>query len=109
MPNDSMNLALVVGTSALINSTYAISKGNDVVVPLVGSGIMFGGLTLVGALTNKWELPIAFAWVFLLASIVGRGIPLITASSNIAKAKRNIETGKAAATGAAAGALSGLR
>lgn len=86
MSNDATQLSLVVGSAALINTVYAVQKGNDAVVPLVGSGVMFAGLLVVGGLTGKYELSIAFAWVFLIASLVGRGIPLIKSSSQIANA-----------------------
>lgn len=87
MPNDAVQLSLVVGSAALINTVYAVQKNRDAVVPLVGSGVMFAGLSIVGSLSNKWELPIAFAWVFLIASLIGRGIPLIQSSSALASAK----------------------
>jgi len=84
MANDATQLSLVVGSAALINTVYAVQRGNDGVTPLVGAGVMFGGLAIIGGLTNKWELPIAFAWVFLIASLVARGIPIVRASSELA-------------------------
>lgn len=84
MANDALQLSLVVGTAALVNTVYSIQKKRDAVPPLVASGVLYGGLAALGALTNRYDLSIAFAWVFLLASLVTRGIPLVVTTTTIA-------------------------
>lgn len=84
MANDGLQLALVVGSATLVNTVYAIQKQGDPVPPLVASGVLYAGLTALGGLTGRFDLAIAFAWVFLLASLVTRGIPLIVTTTTLA-------------------------
>lgn len=84
MADDAIQLSLVVGSAALINTVYSIQNKRDPVPPLVASGVMFAGLATVGALSGRYDLAIAFAWVFLLASLVTRGIPLIVTTTTLA-------------------------
>lgn len=85
--NDVTQLGLVVGTAAFINVTYTVQKGRDPVPPLVASGIMFSGLAVFGQLANRFELAIAFAWVFLIASLISRGIPMLQSATAVVTAK----------------------
>jgi 4-hydroxybenzoate polyprenyltransferase len=84
MADDALQLGVVVGSAALVNTVYSIQKQRDAVPPLVASGILYGSLMLVGGLTKRFDLAVAFAWVFLLASLVTRGIPLVTTANTLA-------------------------
>lgn len=87
MANDVTQLGLVVGTAAFINVTYSVQRNRDPVPPLVASGIMYGGLAVFGQLSNRFELAIAFAWVFLIASLISRGIPMLQSATAAVTAK----------------------
>ena len=84
---DVTQLSLVIGSAALINSVANIKENRDAVPPLVASGVMFGTLAVFGELTRKPELSLALAYVFLIASIIMRGIPLIRATNSLANSK----------------------
>jgi len=89
---DATSVGLLTGTSALINTVYAVQNKRDPIPILVGSGVMFAGLTLVGGLTGKWQLASAFAWVFLIASLLTHGTSLIRTVDGLANAKAPIST-----------------
>lgn len=86
MASDATQLALVVGTAAVINVVAGVREGKDTVPTAVASGAYFLGLSVLGGLTNRWDIAIAFAWVFLIASLVMRGIPLIRTTTGLTSA-----------------------
>lgn len=85
--SDVTQLTLVVGSAALINSVANVKENRDPVPPIVASGVMLGSLALFGELTRRFDLAIALAYVFLIASIVMRGIPLIRTTTSIARSQ----------------------
>jgi hypothetical protein len=85
--SDATTLATVVGTATAINTVYAIQKNRDAAPVLVGSGILFGCLVLTGELTQKWQLAVALAWLFLIGSFFAHGVPAITSLASAASAK----------------------
>jgi hypothetical protein len=94
--SDVTQLALITGTSVLINTVAAAQKKKDVVVPIVAGGIGFVGLALFGGLTNRYDVANAFAWVFLIGSLVLRGMPLLQVSNEVAtKGAASNQTAKA--------------
>lgn len=87
MANDVTQLGLVMGAATLINVTHNVRARKDAVPALVASGLMFGGLAVLGELTNKMQLAVAFAWVFLIASLISRGIPLLQSVNTLPESK----------------------
>lgn len=79
MAGDVGKIGGAIGAATAINTSYQISKGVDPVPSLVTAGIFFallvGGSSLFGAggqRVGKW-----FAYLILLAVILGRGYPLL--------------------------------
>lgn len=79
MASDLGKIGAAIGAATAINTSYQISKGVDPVPSLVTAGLFFallaGGSSLFGSggqRVGKW-----FAYLILLAVILGRGYPLL--------------------------------
>ena len=79
MASDLGKIGGAIGAATAINTSYQISRGIDPVPSLVTAGIFFallaGGSSLFGPggqRVGKW-----FAYLILLAVILGRGYPLL--------------------------------
>lgn len=81
MNNDVSTLALVSAVTVAINAAYTIQKGGDGVISVVAGGVSFVALATFGGLTGRMELATALAYVFLIAALFIRGLPLITSTS----------------------------
>ncbi len=81
--SDVTTLALVCTLSAAINATHAVQTKADPVPRLVASGMAFVGLSVTGALLNRYDFVIALAWVFLIASLVKRGPDFIRTATTV--------------------------
>lgn len=90
MADDATQLGLVVGISTAVNVAYASANGKDAIVPLVAGGVTYVGLSVFGGLTKYYSVAIAVAWVFLLSSLVMRGIPLIQKTSALATGAKSV-------------------
>lgn len=87
MNGDVSHLALVSGVTVAINAVSAINRGKEPIVSIVGGGVAFVGLAVFGGLTGRMELATAVAYVFLIAALVLRGLPLIRTSTALASQK----------------------
>ena len=85
MSKDLSQLGLIVGTTAALNLVHGSTKGKDLTTIGVASAVAYVALATVGGITGRWELPIAAAWVFLIAALVFRGLPLIQVQTELAK------------------------
>ena len=74
---DVSHLALVCGVTVAINGVSAATRGKDPIVTIVGGGLSFVGLSVVGGLIGRMDIATAIAYVFLVSALVLRGIPLI--------------------------------
>ncbi len=79
MNDDVSHLAVVCGITVAINAVSAISRGKDPVVTVVGGGLGFVGLSVVGGLLGRMDVATAIAYVFLVSAAAFRGVPLIRA------------------------------
>lgn len=93
MSQDATQLALVTGASVVVNTVSSIQRGKDPVVPIVAGGVVFVGLALFGGLTSRYDLSIALAWVFFLASFLFRGMALLKTSNTIATTAKRVDIG----------------
>ena len=79
MASDIAKIGGAIGAATAINTSYQISKGVDPVPSLVTSGIFFallaGGSSLFG--TGGQRVGKYFAYLILLAVVLGRGYPLL--------------------------------
>lgn len=97
MNDDVSHLALVCGITVAINAVSASSRGKDPIVTVVGGGLSFVGLSVVGGLVGRMDIATAVAYVFLVSAVVLRGIPLVRGFSAIAtnaKSAPTLATGK---------------
>lgn len=87
MAADIGEVAILVGATALVNTTYAVRHSYSPVGPLVSAGLTMGALSLVGSLW-RWDICVALAGLFLVSSAVFRGLPLIEDASALATPKK---------------------
>lgn len=82
--SDITQLGLYVGSTAVINSSYQIANKQDPVPGLIGAGVLFGLLTFGSLIAGgRFEIAKAIALVTLLAALLYRGLPLLTALQNL--------------------------
>lgn len=75
--SDAAQLALICGTSTAVNALYVVKSGGDLTRPLIASGLGYVALSVTAGITKRWDLVIAIATVFMVGSIIVRGLPLI--------------------------------
>lgn len=85
MDTDVSHLALVSGVMVAINTVSAMKAGKEPIVPVIAGGLSFVSLAIVGGLLNRMDLATAIAYVFLVSSLFLRGVPLIRATTDLAK------------------------
>lgn len=84
MNDDVSHLALVCGITVAINAVSAMSRGKDPIVTIVGGGLGFVSLSVVGGVIGRMDIATAVAYVFLVSAAVLRGIPLIRTGTALA-------------------------
>lgn len=88
MNGDVSHLALVCGVTTAINTVYAVQQQKkEPIVPILAGAIAFVALAVVGGLANRTELATAVAYIFLVAAIFIRGLPIIRTASTLGGAK----------------------
>lgn len=85
MAGSVLSLAMVSGTATVINTTYAVKKGNNAVTPLLAGGLQYVALSVVGGLTGRYDVATALAWLFLVAAIINHLAPLIDTTNAVVK------------------------
>lgn len=85
MAGSVLSLAMVSGTATVINTVYAIKKGNNAVTPMLAGGLEYVALSVVGGLTGRYDVATALAWLFLVSAIVNHLGPLIDTTSSVVK------------------------
>jgi len=89
MNSDLSTLALVSGVTTAINAAYTIQRGGDGVVSVVAGGVAFVALATFGGLVGRMELATALAYVFLVAALFLRGLPLIQSTTTLVTKEKN--------------------
>jgi len=84
MNGNASHLALVCGVTIAINTVASIASGKEAIVTVVAGGTAFVGLAMLGGLTGRYDLATAVAYVFLVAAIIMRGLPIIKTTTTLA-------------------------
>ena len=79
---DFSRLAIIIGAATLINETARIREGKEPVSPLIGAGVLFAMLAIVGSIW-RWDIVIIMAVLFLVSSLVLKGVPTVQALSQL--------------------------
>lgn len=85
MAGSVLSLAMVSGTATVINTIYAVKKGENAVTPLLAGGVEYVALTVVGGLTGRYDVATALAWLFLVAAVINHLGPLIETTDKVVK------------------------
>jgi len=80
-------LLLIVGLATLVNVTARIREGKEPVSPLIGAGVLLAMLGIVGAVW-RWDIVIIMAVLFLVSSLVIKGVPTVQALNQLVQGTR---------------------
>jgi hypothetical protein len=84
---DITTVGLLVGTSALINVTYAVQHKKPVATVLVGNGLSFAALAVFGSISGRMDVAAAFAGLFLVSALLFHGTKIDLGISALAGKK----------------------
>lgn len=91
MRADATQVLLLTGIAALINGVYKTQRKEDAVPSLVATGMVAASLVTFGGIIKRYDLSVALAFVFLMAVMISRGIPMLdTAMGLIGSAKAKV-------------------
>lgn len=83
MAGSVLSLGMVSGSATIINTVYAMKKGENAVTPLLAGGLQYVALSVVGGLTGRYDLATAIAWLFLVGAIINHLGPLIDTTNAV--------------------------
>lgn len=83
MAANVFQLTTAIGTATAINSAYAIKKNKSVVQVLLANGALLVGLSTAGTLTNRRDIFLALAMLYLFASLITRGTYLLQSVTDL--------------------------
>lgn len=93
MKSDATQVLLLTGIAALINGVYKAQRKEDAIPSLVATGMVAVSLVTFGGIIKRYDLSTALAFVFLMAVLISRGIPMLdTATGLISSRKANAST-----------------
>lgn len=86
--NDFGKLLLIVALATLVNVTARVREGKEPVSPIIGAGVLLTMLGIVGAIW-RWDIVIIMAVLFLVSSLVIKGVPTVQALNQLISGVRN--------------------
>lgn len=86
--NDFGKLLLIVALATFVNVTARVREGKEPVSPIIGAGVLLTMLGIVGAIW-RWDIVIIMAVLFLVSSLVIKGVPTVQALNQLISGVRN--------------------
>lgn len=94
MRSDATQVLLLTGTAAAINGVYKTQRKEDAVPSLVATGLVTASLVIFGGLIKRYDLSTALAFVFLMAVLIARGVPMMDTASKLITSPKATVTNK---------------
>ncbi|UJQ86509.1 membrane protein [Microbacterium phage LuzDeMundo] len=94
MKSDATQVLLITGVAAAINGVYKVQRKEDAIPSLVATGLVATSLVVFGGLIRRYDLSAALAFVFLMAVLIARGIPMLSTAQGLIGGSKPIPAGK---------------